>query len=185
MPKKGTAKDNADARHQQIAKPYKGNATKLSCNIKCDPSVMDLLAPDTIELANCVVKGMKAEDPGLFVQIIDQNALHQALALNHSPVPQGANADASAEAYRAWLIDGARNVRPNSQVPRNSPFSLAFHPSNQGEAVDILLHWTHQEWNVLLRENRRGANPIGNFAILFWMAGTGLERATFTQRVFD
>ncbi|EEY56386.1 uncharacterized protein PITG_09908 [Phytophthora infestans T30-4] len=88
MPKKGTANDNADAQHQQIAKPYEGNATKLSSNIKCDVSVMDLLTPATIELANYVVKRLKEEDPGVFVQIIDQNALHQALAVNHSPVPQ-------------------------------------------------------------------------------------------------
>ena len=91
MPKKGTANDNADARHQQIAKPYEGNATKLSSNIKCDASVLDLLTPATIELANCVIQDLKEEDPGIFVQIIDYNALHQALALNHSPVPQGAN----------------------------------------------------------------------------------------------
>ncbi|GLE00098.1 hypothetical protein PINS_up008825 [Pythium insidiosum] len=187
MPKKGTANGNADARHQQIANPYEGNATKLSSGIKCDVSVMDLLTPATIELANYVVKRLKEEDPGVFVQIIDQNALHQALALNHSPVPQGADADASAEAFRAWLINGARNVRPNSQVPRNSHFSLAFHQLTQGEAIDIVFgQWHHQRWNVQLQDNRLGANPIGEFAIVFWMAGTGLQRATFTthQNVF-
>ncbi|KAF4028588.1 hypothetical protein GN244_ATG19721 [Phytophthora infestans] len=187
MPKKGTANGNADARHQQIAKPYKGNATKLSSNIKCDVPVMDLLTPATIELANYVVKRLKEEDPGVFVQIIDQNALHQALALNHSPVPQGANADASAEAFRAWLINGARNVRPNSQVPQNSRFSLAFHQLTQGEAIDIVFgQWHNQRWNVQLQDNRLGGNPIGQFAIVFWMAGTGLRRATFTthQNIF-
>ncbi|CEG43592.1 uncharacterized protein PHALS_13783 [Plasmopara halstedii] len=186
MPK-GTANGNADARHQQIAKPYKEIATNLSSKIKCDPSVMDLLAPDTIELANYVVKQLKEEDPGVFVQIIDQNALHQALALNHSPVAQGANADASAEAFRAWLISGARNVHPNSQVPRNSNFALAFHQLTQVEAIGIAYEqWHHRRWYIQLEDNRLGGNPIGQFAIVFWMAGTGDQRATFSalQNVF-
>jgi hypothetical protein len=49
--------------------------------MRCFFDVNVTIQPDTIELANLVVKGMDVEDPGLFIQITDREMLHRALAL--------------------------------------------------------------------------------------------------------
>ncbi|CEG40556.1 uncharacterized protein PHALS_10746 [Plasmopara halstedii] len=176
------AKKGADARHHAIVELKDENVNRLSSSIKCEASVMHLLSPATIELANYVVKYLDEEDPGIFVQIIDQIALHDALTLPNSPISQGIDADESTKAFRGWLINGAWNVRANSQVCQNSTFSLAFHQLTQGDALNIVLgQWLQQRWNTQMQDHQ-----IETFAIVFWMAGTGPRRATFTthQNIF-
>jgi hypothetical protein len=171
-----------DASFCDIAMKKLKNEKKLSTNIICDASLMRILQPDTIELANLVVKGMNVEDPGLFIQITDHEILHQALALPDSPVPQANNAIKSLQAFRTWLINGARNVRGDSQVPANSDLSLAFHQLTPPQGRAILRQWRHIEWLFHLRTNRRGpeAARIGEFANVVVMDGIGPGRATFT-----
>jgi hypothetical protein len=177
-----------DASFCDIAIKKMKNENKLSTNIICNASLMRMLQPDTVELANLVVKGMDDEDPGIFVQITDYEILHRALALPDSPVPPANNAIESAEAFRTWLINGARNVRGDSQVPANSDVSLAFHRLTPPEGRAILDEWRDIEWLYHLRANRRGPEKarIGEFATVFTMDGIGPGRATFTleRRIF-
>ena len=129
---------------------------------------------------------MTLEDPGLFVQIVDHNCLHQALSLPGSPVHQGVDAMASLRAFIDWIINGARNVNGNSQVPSNSATSLAFHQLTPPQCREILMEWDLTNWKYHLRRNRQGPEGarIGEFAHAFGMDGTGLGRATFTLEKF-
>jgi hypothetical protein len=171
MPRKSKAKEeNISSRHLEKQRMI------LSRNITCDSTIIDLLTPKTIELANIVVNEINEEDPGLFVQITNQNNLHAALALPSSPVSQGVNADDSLEAFREWLIERAVHVNRRSQVPQNSDVSLAFHQLSLDDAVKITnREWMQQRWNVEIQDN-----GVGEFAIVFLMARTGRHRATFT-----
>ena len=107
------------------------------------------------------------ERVGLVVQLTDQDSLHAALALPGAPLKRGATPHASEAAYRAWLIQGALNVRADAQVPPNSDTSLAFHKLTFEERHAIECEqWKAKQWEWHLAENRRGLNPIGKFAIL-------------------
>jgi hypothetical protein len=137
---------------------------------------MFVLTQETIKLASIVVNEINEEDSGLFVQINDQNNPHAALALPNSACIQGADADESLEAFRDWLIAGARNFNAGNQVSEDSDVSLAFHHLTQGEAINITNgQWQQKRWNIEIQDN-----GFEKFASVFWMAGTGLRRATFT-----
>ena len=75
------------------SKSTKKQKVMLSSNITCDPMVLNLLKEETIPLFNDVAMELAEDDPAIFVQIIDQNNLHTALALPNSPIPPGVNAD--------------------------------------------------------------------------------------------
>ncbi|KAH9102675.1 hypothetical protein AeMF1_020784 [Aphanomyces euteiches] len=133
-------------------------------------------------MANLVVDEIDEDETGLVVQINDQSNLHAALALPSSPVVQGADANASLEAFRDWLIHGARNVNARSQVPENSSVSLAFHHLTGPEAVDMTSgQWLKYQWCTEIRNN-----GLLEFATVFWMDGTERRRATITifQNIF-
>ncbi|KAH9144948.1 hypothetical protein AeRB84_011121 [Aphanomyces euteiches] len=148
----------------------------LSRNITCDSSILSVLTQETIKLANLVVNEIGEDDLGLFVQINDLNNLHAALALPHSPVAQGADANASLEAFRNWLIDGARTVNAGCQVPENLNVSLAFHHLTSEQAINIAYgQWLQHHWYIEIRNS-----GFQEFATAFLMEGTGRRRATFS-----
>lgn len=60
------------------------------------------------------------EDPGIAIEYADDNTLHQVCALPNSLVPQGANAAASAVAFRTWMVEVITGICPNSAVPRTA-----------------------------------------------------------------
>jgi hypothetical protein len=163
---------------------------KLSKDIQCDALIIQRMVPDTIKLANCIIKGITDDGPAaLIVQITDINHLHAALALPNAPIAQGADANESLHAFRAWLLASALLVRPDSQFPTESAVSLAFHHLAGPDAVSMCYqHWSPILWLSHLLQNRDGPmhERIGQFAIIFWVEGTGRHRASISiaPRVF-
>ncbi|KAH9102672.1 hypothetical protein LEN26_013235 [Aphanomyces euteiches] len=149
----------------------------LSRNISCDASILSVLTQETIKLANLVVNEIDEDDCGLLVQIHDQNNLHAALALPNSPVIQGADANESLEAFRDWLIHGARTVNAGSQVPEDSAVSLAFHHLTGGEATKKLTNgqWIQLRWMIEIQDN-----GLQEFATVFLLEGIGRRHPTIT-----
>ena len=160
---------------------------KIPEYVSHDASVLRMLEPDTLQLANVVVQDIKAEDPVLLVQIDDRNSLHRALALPGAPAPQGIDATASLKAFRTWLIDCAKNVNEGSPVPSNSETSLAFHHLTLAECRAIVKTWNCKDWNYNVRENRYGPEEerIGNFVNVFWMIGTESFGASFVLFIWN
>jgi hypothetical protein len=58
-------------------------------------------------MANTIIKTLYDDDPGLLVQILDDQSLHAALNLPHSPVDPGVDVAASLTAFKKWLVDVA------------------------------------------------------------------------------
>lgn len=144
----------------------------LDPGISCSDELRKLLRPETIRMANEIIVGLRADDPGLVVQILNADDLHLALALPGSPVVQGADAAESADAFRKWLIARALatpGVSPNSQIPPNSR-SVAFHHLTERNANAIV----YGGWQVIpwVAEIQNQAPPV-EMPLVLWMAGTG------------
>jgi hypothetical protein len=137
---------------------------------------LERLPGETIVLANKIVaelnSGDNSGDPGVIAQILNAAAVHTALALQHSPVPQGATAEDSVAALRGWMIAGALTVpgvTPLKQYPAQSN-SLAFHHLSLPEAVNI----TIQQWqDILWVAEIMSQQPRLEMPLVLLISGTG------------
>ena len=145
------------------------SSVSLSSSVSCPDDLQESLHEETIRAVNAICPHLKAEDPGLVVQILNMDDLHSALGLPGSPVNQGADAAASSIAFRNWLIAGALSVAPVSQSPPNSD-SAAFHHLTEREANAIV----YTRWHVIswVANIQNHAPPLV-MPLVLWMAGSG------------
>ena len=95
----------------------RSSSVSLSSSISCPDDLKESLCKETIRAVNAICLHLKADNPGLVVQILSMDDLHSALGILRSPVNQGADATASSIAFRNLLIAGALSVAPVSQSP--------------------------------------------------------------------
>ena len=116
---------------------------------------------------------LKADDPGVIVEIEDFNHLHACLGLQHSPVPQGANVVDSYNSFRAWLRACAIKV-PGITVANCKGFAAFDHLSEE-QAHDLLSSWQVTNWALEVRN--QNWNPP---AIIYCLPALEKERPTFS-----
>ena len=135
-----------------------------------------LLSEETVESANTIIVcGLKSDHPGLIVQISNEDDLHTALRLPAAPVAQGADANASAVAFRGWLIARALatpGVTPNCQCPPQSQSTAFHHLSEKNGNVIVYGSWQVLAWAAQIQ----GHHPSLEMPLVLWMAGTGRGR---------
>ena len=73
---------------------------------------------------------LKRGDPGAMIRYASDDDIHTCLGLQHSPVPQGASAAASASAFKAWVVTQFHAEHDNAEV---EPGSGTFHRLNFAE----------------------------------------------------
>ena len=145
----------------------------LDQNIKTSQSVLDVLNEESVALANKVVKTLSTDDPGLVVQITDEQSLHAALGLPFSPVDPGHNVEASVAAFKNWLILSANAaLGPSASHQQVGAGLLAWHHLSEEQAHTVIMSWSVAHWQVAIRD--RG---LPEFAICLWMSGTGVAKA--------
>jgi hypothetical protein len=94
------------------------------------------------------------DDPAFLVDYASDAEIHAALAVAGSPVAQGANAAASAVAFRQWVFNFFVTTSPNCCVPRQAPLAAGysdccFQRLSNLEAVQIAnLSVAHAAWMI-------------------------------------
>jgi hypothetical protein len=95
------------------------------------------------------MKTLYDDDPGLLGQILDDQLLHAALNLPHSPVDPGVDVAASLTAFKKWLIDVAHaSLGPEVAWQHLGPGLLAWHNMSEEQAHSIIIKWSHVHWQI-------------------------------------
>jgi hypothetical protein len=150
----------------------------LDKNIKTSRKVLDMLSKESIFMANRVVKTLSTDDPGLVVQITDDEALHAALGLQYSPVDPGADVAASVAVFKNWLI-GVANAALGPAAAQNhlGVGLLAWHHMSEEQAHRVIINWSNIPWLFTMRNHEQP-----EFAVCLWMTGTGVAKAHMFAR---
>ena len=74
------------------------------------------------------------DDPGAIILLSSDQEIHVCLGLAHSPIAQGADALASAAAFRNWISFQFHSAHDHSQVQHNQ---MLFHHLSEVEFVDV------------------------------------------------
>ena len=150
----------------------------LNENIKASGQVLKVLSKESITLANKIVKTLSTDDPGLIVQILDDQSLRDALGLPFSPVDPGANIAESVEAFKNWLIGVANAVLgPAAARQHVGEGLLAWYHLSEEQAHRIIIRWSIPRWQVAIQDRM-----LPDFAVCLWMTGTGPARAHMFAR---
>jgi hypothetical protein len=97
------------------------------------------------------IEFLSVDDPAFLVDYASDAEIHAALAVAGSPVAQGANAAASAVAFRQWVFKFFVATSPNCRVTRHAPLpghsDCCFQRLSNLEAIQIAnLSVAHAAW---------------------------------------
>ncbi|TMW62148.1 hypothetical protein Poli38472_009641 [Pythium oligandrum] len=138
-----------------------------------DPRMPPLL-PGTIRILNTLPSRLTdMNNAALILQISDQYALHEALALPEAPIPQGRDVEASVAAYRAWIIRQADRDREGQGRLIQNDDAICFAPIGFGCSRAVQCAWGNQLWQVKQR-----VAGMSDFGSVFRLWKKGRKTAT-------
>lgn len=131
----------------------------------------------TVEVMNFVSRTLTPDDPGLVVEILDIDILHEAMGLASSPFAEIGDTPAeSVEIFRNWILEQTDGVaNPGQRVDIEG--SLAWHHLRDDDVERLALAMRDLAWEQEIHELE-----LEGFAIVWRMSSA--STLTWLRSVF-